>query len=167
MPRAADGPSVTALVAASPPLDPNSAYCNLLQCSDFADTCVVAERAGQVVAWVSGYRRPAAPDELFIWQVAVARAARGQGLARRMLGSLLARPPLADVTWVVATITADNQPSWRLFEGLARRRGVDLARQPCFDQHIHFGGSHASEWEVRVGPLSPRHAAPLPGDHTS
>src|SRR5690606_21532662 len=60
-PSELDGPQVTALIADCPPLDVNSAYCNLLQCSHFADTCVVAERAGQIVGWISGYRPPSAP----------------------------------------------------------------------------------------------------------
>src|SRR5690625_5758066 len=39
-PSAKDGYPLHELVAASPPLDPNSAYCNLLQCTHFADTAV-------------------------------------------------------------------------------------------------------------------------------
>ncbi|MBD4807723.1 diaminobutyrate acetyltransferase, partial [Xanthomonas citri pv. citri] len=35
-PAVTDGPSVTELIAQCLPLDPNSAYCNLLQCTHFA-----------------------------------------------------------------------------------------------------------------------------------
>src|SRR5690606_27480359 len=42
-PIAADGPAITRLIAACPPLDSNAAYCNLLQCTHFADFCIVAE----------------------------------------------------------------------------------------------------------------------------
>ena len=45
MPNAADGPAVSQLIASSPPLDTNSAYCNLLQCTDFAETCVAHMRS--------------------------------------------------------------------------------------------------------------------------
>ena len=68
-PSAEDGPAVSALIAASPPLDGNSAYCNLLQCSDFAGTCVVAEREGRLLGWISAYRPPSHRDRIFVWQV--------------------------------------------------------------------------------------------------
>src|SRR3546814_8137441 len=55
-PVATDGPAITALVARCAPLDRNSAYCNLLQCTHFADSCIVAERDGAIVGWVSGHR---------------------------------------------------------------------------------------------------------------
>ena len=80
-----DGPAITALIRSSPPLDVNSAYCNLVQCAHFAPTCVVAERDGRLVGWLSGHRPPTAPEEIFVWQVAVAEDARGQGLAGLML----------------------------------------------------------------------------------
>src|SRR5690606_38843738 len=71
MPRAEDGPRVSQLIASSPPLDVNSAYCNLLQCTDFSETCVLAERDGALLGWISAYRPPNAPELLFVWQVAV------------------------------------------------------------------------------------------------
>ncbi|WP_292254905.1 hypothetical protein [Mesorhizobium sp.] len=52
--------NVWELIAKWPQLDRNSLYCDLLLCSDFADTRVVAERAGAVVGWLSAYRRRAA-----------------------------------------------------------------------------------------------------------
>ncbi len=70
--RTADAVRVHDLVARCPPLDANSLYCNLLQCSHFSETCVVAERNGDLHGWVSGYIRPDRPDVLFVWQVAVA-----------------------------------------------------------------------------------------------
>ena len=61
MPRAEDGPAVTALIGSSPPLDVNSAYCNLLQCTDFRDTCVLAERDGEALRMLDELvARPAA-----------------------------------------------------------------------------------------------------------
>jgi diaminobutyrate acetyltransferase len=75
-----DGPAVFDLVARCPPLDPNSRYCNLLQCSHFAATSIIAPAdvgGHAALGFVSGYRIPARPDTLFIWQVAVDAAARG------------------------------------------------------------------------------------------
>lgn len=155
-PHSEDGPRISALIAASPPLDRNSAYCNLLQCTDFADTCVVAERAGQVVGWISAYRPPAAPERIFVWQVAVDDSARGEGLALRMLDALIALPAVADATDLTTTITHDNAASWALFRAFARRHGATLVRQPRFDRDAHFGGAHDTEWEARIAPLSAR-----------
>lgn len=153
-PCAEDGPAVTALISDCPPLDPNSAYCNLLQCTHFAETCVVAERNDQIVGWISGHLPPLDPSRFFVWQVAVHREARGEGLAGRMLEELLARPAAQSATYLVSTITQDNDASWALFGGFARRRGVQLVRTPYFERDAHFAGAHDTEWQAEIGPLS-------------
>jgi L-2,4-diaminobutyric acid acetyltransferase len=157
-PVATDGRAISGLIAACPPLDPNSAYCNLLQCTDFADSCIVAERADMLVGWVSGYRPPVAPANFFIWQVAISSAARGERLAGRMIHALLTRPEQAGITHLTTTITEDNRASWALFEGLARRWGAPVEKSIRFEREAHFAGAHATEWQVRIGPLplSPR-----------
>lgn len=141
------------LIAACPPLDGNSAYCNLLQCSDFADTCVIAERGGALLGWISAYRPPSAQERLFIWQVAVHADARGTGLGGRMLDTLLARPAFAGTTMLTTTVGADNAASWGLFEAFARRHGATLTRTPRFERDAHFDGAHETEWEARIAPL--------------
>lgn len=153
MPFAEDGPAITALIAACPPLDPNSAYCNLLQCSDFAESCIVAERDGAILGWISAYLPPRRPRELFVWQVAVAASARGLGLAGRMLDALLARPELQPLERLTTTITAENGASWALFEGFARRHGVAFERSLRFDRATHFAGAHDTEWQASIGPF--------------
>ena len=153
-PSPEDGPAITRLITASPPLDRNSAYCNLLQCSDFSDTCVVAELDGEAVGWISAYRPPSAPDRLFVWQVAVAEKARGTGLAGKMLDSLIKRPAVSGAVMLTTTITSNNAPSWALFEAFARRHDALLIeRVPRFKRETHFGGAHETEWEVRIAPL--------------
>src|SRR3546814_8400758 len=109
MPKAEDGAAISKLIAACPPLDRNSAYCNLLQCSHFADTCIVAERDGYIAGWISGYRPPSEPDRFFIWQVAVSETARGAGLAGRMIDMLLARPSAAGARALITTITRSEE----------------------------------------------------------
>ena len=153
-PDARDGARVRDLIAACPPLDQNSMYCNLLQCTHFSDTCILAERAGEAIGWISGYRQPAEPSTLFVWQVAVHEDARGLGLARKMLLSLLARPALEDVAWIKTTITPENDASRALFRSLADRADATLRETPGFDQHEHFRGKHPSERLVTIGPIS-------------
>ena len=94
-PTVEDGSDVWELISTCKPLDENSMYFNLIQCDHFADTCILAEREGQIVGWISGHIPPEKPDALFVWQVAVSPEARGLGLAGRMLRALFDRPELA------------------------------------------------------------------------
>jgi len=66
-PTAEDGYPLNQLVANSPPLDPNSVYCNLLQCTHFAETSVAVEESGQLVGFISAYIPPAKLDTVFVW----------------------------------------------------------------------------------------------------
>lgn len=152
-PEAADGAAVHDLIARCPPLDGNSLYCNLLQCSHFADTCVIAEIDGRIVGWVSGYIRPDAPSCLFVWQVAVAPEARGHGLAQRMIRDILQRETCRCVTRIETTITETNRASWSLFQRLADDLGAPLARRAGFDAQAHFAGRNPTEFLVDIGPL--------------
>ena len=116
-PNLKDGIAVFELVKNFPPLDTNSSYCNLLQCSHFASTSVAAEHEGQLAGFISGYIIPDRPNTLFVWQVAVSEQARGAGLASCMLKNLLERANCENITHIETSITQDNQASWALFKG--------------------------------------------------
>ena len=161
MPTAADGPAVWKLIAATASLDKNSLYCNLLQCSHFAATCALAERDGAVVGWVSGYVPPDLGNTLFVWQVCVGEAARGQGLARRLIGEVLARPTAQAITHLACTITEDNTPSWALFGSIARALKAQMVQTEHFSRSVHFDGGHDSELAVSIGPFERRHLTAL------
>lgn len=152
-PSAEDGYPLHDLVAASPPLDPNSIYCNLLQCSHFADTAVAVFKGEQLVGFVSGYLLPGQPNTLFVWQVVTAEQVRGQGLAKRMLKHLLARPACEQVSHIETTITPDNHASWALFRSLARDLGTQVHSQLHFERNTHFGGLHDDEHRLTLGPF--------------
>ncbi|KGJ05985.1 2,4-diaminobutyric acid acetyltransferase [Paracoccus halophilus] len=149
-PEPEDGSDIWALIRACKPLDENSMYCNLIQCDHFADTCVLAERDGVPVGWISGYILPDAADTLFIWQVAVSGDARGMGLGGRMLDSLLSRDDMAGVLHLKTTITRDNDASWALFRSLAARHNGVLTDKPHFRKDDHFDGEHATEHMVTI-----------------
>ncbi|WP_421849381.1 diaminobutyrate acetyltransferase [Marinomonas sp.] len=154
-PSALDGMAVNQLVASCPPLDTNSVYCNLLQASHFAETSVAASlENGEMVGFVSGYIIPNQVDTLFIWQVAVSEKARGQGLAKKMVSSLLERSNCSDVRYIETSITASNEGSWALFRRLANQLGVPLEESVMFDKQDHFKGKHDTEHLVRIGPFS-------------
>ncbi len=152
-PTAADGAEVWRLVRDSGSLDENSMYCNLLQCTHFASTCAVAELEGAVVGWLSGYVPPERPDTYFVWQVAVAEAARGRGVARKLILGVLERDACGDVDHVQSTITDDNRASWALFGGIAERLAAPLVRRPHFCEGKEFDGIHDTEHLVTIGPF--------------
>ena len=158
-PSLEDGKAVQDLVASCATLDDNSLYCNFLQCTHFADTSVVAEHDGTVLGWISGYCPPAEPATLFIWQVAVHGDARGSGLARKMLFSLLERDSLGHIRHLKTTITPGNDASRALFRSLAGTVGAPIVEAPGFEEERHFSGRHASECLVTIGPLRPRQNA--------
>ena len=153
-PTLEDGMTAFQLIKNCPPLDINSSYCNLLQCSHFANTSVVVERDGVMLGFISGYAIPERPDTLFIWQVAVAKQARGIGLASSMLAHILARPHCTDITYLETTITQENHASWALFNRLASTLSATLQRSAWMDKDTHFAGQHDSEALVRIGPFN-------------
>lgn len=153
IPDATDGSDVYKLISRCQPLDTNSMYCNLLQCSHFAQTAVAAEMNGELVGFVSGYRLPQQPDTLFVWQVAVDKKARGQGLAVRMLNELLQRHRHA-VNHLHTSITPGNEASWNTFRRLANNLGAPLNISTLFDKEQHFKQAHDSEMLVHIGPFT-------------
>lgn len=161
------GAAVARLISECPPLDTNSTYCNLLQCSHFAETSVAARTEEGLVGFISGYRIPQKPDTLFIWQVAVSPKARGQNLATRMLKHILNRPGNQHLVKLETTITAENKASWSLFRGLARRLDTALSSKPWLERQRHFAGQHDTEMLVTIGPFKPRRVSTVTDLHAS
>ena len=153
MPQGSDGAGIWQLVREAGSLDENSMYCNLLQCTHFAKTCILAESAGEIAGWLSAYIPPDEPETLFVWQVCVAEHARGQGLARKLVEGVLEREACANVTSLKTTITPDNSASWALFRGVARSLGAPLDHAAHFEKDAHFGGAHETEHLVTIGPF--------------
>lgn len=157
VPRATDGHALNQLVKRCPPLDTNSVYCNLLQCTDFSATSIAAEHTdGDLVGFISGYCPPSRPDTLFIWQVAVDDRMRGQGLALRMLLELVRRTGMNNgVRWLETTISPGNTASEALFARAFRQLGVKPDTRVLFSRDSHFDGQHDDEVLYRAGPFSP------------
>ncbi|MBV1786466.1 diaminobutyrate acetyltransferase [Marinobacterium sp. D7] len=154
-PRAQDGAEVFRLIERCPPLDTNSMYCNLLQCGDFADTSIAAvDDGGRLVGFISGYRPPERQDTLFVWQVAVDPAARGQRLGNRMLMALADRLADEGVHFIETTITPDNQASQSMFARFFSALGAPVEERVLFARHEHFDGAHDDEVLYRAGPFN-------------
>ncbi|MFA5678489.1 MAG: diaminobutyrate acetyltransferase [Pseudomonas sp.] len=154
-PRATDGYALNQLVKRCPPLDTNSVYCNLLQCSDFSATSIAAENnTGELVGFISGYCPPARPDTLFVWQVAVDDRMRGQGLAISMLLELIQRTAADGVRWLETTISPGNTASEALFAKAFRQLNVEPETCVLFSRATHFDGQHDDEVLYRAGPFT-------------
>lgn len=153
-PNPEDGAAVYELIQNCPPLDTNSMYCNLLQCTHFAHTSIKAEIEDELVGFVSGYVPPDKENTLFVWQVAVSDKARGKGLGKRMLFKLLKRASEQDVKFLETTITPDNEASWALFTSVAESMDTELNTKTLFDKNKHFNGDHDSEVLLRIGPFA-------------
>lgn len=153
-PSVAYGAEIHRLVAACKPLDLNSRYAYLLLCEHFAETCALAHEGDRVVGFVSAYRPPQRADTIFVWQVAVAPAARGQGVAGAMLRELLARSALRECRYLETTVSPSNEPSRRLFHGIARSMNAALTESTLFAQEAFAEEQHECEMLLRIGPFA-------------
>jgi L-2,4-diaminobutyric acid acetyltransferase len=151
-PQVGDGPDLWRLARDSGELDLNSPYCYLLWCRDFSQTSVVARAGRTVVGFVTGHVRPDAADTLFVWQVAVSRAYRGQRVGRRMLDRLASVMHRLGCRYLEATVSPGNVPSARMFTSFARAQAAPLAWSGGFDAAM-FPDHHEREDLVRIGPL--------------
>lgn len=149
-PRPNDAPAIWRLAPAQG-ADRDSPYAFVLLCTHFADTGIVASLDGAVVGYALGYRPPAYPRDLFVWQLGVAPGGPDD-LAVRMLEELLARPACAEARFLCMTRAPTDLPLRDLLATLGRRCGVGLREEPCFS-HALFARPHADEALCRVGPL--------------
>nr|WP_255415820.1 diaminobutyrate acetyltransferase [Salinisphaera sp. Q1T1-3] len=155
-----DGAGILRLVHDLGVLDVNSAYAYMLIGEHHAGTSVVAEIEGRLVGFISAYVLPADPETVFVWQVGVAPAGRGKGLATRMLVDILKRPACADVRYLDTTIGPTNEPSQALFRGLARRLETSIDETVLFPAELFdaFDAGephepHEAEHLFRIGPF--------------
>jgi L-2,4-diaminobutyric acid acetyltransferase len=149
-PEVSDGVACWRLAAATGVLDVNSRYAYLLWCRDFAATSVVARHDGEVLGFVTGFRRPEEPSTLVVWQVGVDAAVRGQGVAAAMLDALFDRVPGVD--HLEATVTPDNTGSVALFSRFAERRDAPVGHSELFGAEL-LGDGHEPEILFRIGPV--------------
>lgn len=150
-PQLTDGAAMWRLTRDTGVLDLNSSYQYLLWCRDFAATSVVAESHGQHFGFITGFMRPDEPGTLMIWQVAVDTAARGHGLASRMLDYLVES---TNAQHLETTVTDDNAASKKLFASLADRHGAQHDITALFTPDI-YPDDHDTEYLHRIGPLVP------------
>lgn len=134
-------------------LEANSAYCYLLMCREFGETCVLAEEAGAPAGFVMAFRPPERPDAVFVWQVGVSPAHRGRGVGGGLLGALARRASGRGVRYLEATVAPSNKASRALFESFARRMDAPIRWLPGYSPELFPEGAHEEETLLRVGPF--------------
>ena len=151
-PTQEDASAVHQMLKEAGGLDVNTLYCYMLLCSQFRETCRIARAEdGSVAGFLSAYRVPDEPQALFVWQVAVSRHFRKQGIAKRLLMNVVTedaeRAPLAYLT---ATVADSNKASLALFRSIAREHGSELSVEPCFKADDFLPEAHEAEPLVRI-----------------
>ena len=107
---------------------------------------MVAKESGVPLGFISAYRRPDAPQTLFVWQVGVAPEAQGRGIASRMLRTLIERKSLSDITRLETTISPSNKASRALFDKIAKERGHPVEITPFLEASaFDLAGTHEAE----------------------
>ncbi|CAM4006951.1 diaminobutyrate acetyltransferase [Cohnella lubricantis] len=151
-PTTEDGKRMWRLAANSGRLDLNSPYAYVMMGKWLSDTCLIAERKedGREVGFITGFRMPADPQTLFIWQVAVDASCRGRGVALAMLNELTAE---LDVRYVETTISPGNSASRRLFQKWADSLRTALTVTEGFREDHFPGMDHEREELFRIGPI--------------
>lgn len=149
--RAVDGARMWELVRESDALELNTSYCYMLLAKHFDATTLVAERGDQLLGFVMAYRPPRQPDTAFVWQIGVAAAARGQGVAGKLLDSLASN---SGARYIEASVGVSNEPSRALFSGFARRHDAAVDSDEDFINAAEFPGEHETEKRFRIGPLA-------------
>lgn len=154
-PRTSDGTAVWSFIRDVGNLDLNSAYCYLMLCDYFKDTCLIAEADGELIGFVSAFRAPDKPSTLFIWQVAVAASERGKGLSKTLLDELISRGDVEENLYIEATISPSNVASKALFSGIAKRYEAELGISSGYSaEWFPAGSAHEDELLFRVGPIN-------------
>lgn len=125
-------------------LDVNSAYLYFLLADHFRATCVLAESGPELAGFLTGYRRPDAPNTLFVWQVAVSPDMRGQGVASGLLQALESRSWFPEIRRIELTISPDNPASQALFKRWADRLKRPIQKQPYLSTEL-LGAGHQPE----------------------
>ena len=146
------GYQISELIKNSPPLDLNSTYLYFIQSHYFNKTCAIAvNEIDRVIGFVSGFQDPRKKDTLFIWQVAISKDARGNGLASKLIHFILQEHP--HMQFIETTITKDNTSSISLFNKISQELYTNIIEEPFLDKTKHFLNQHDSENLFRIGPF--------------
>lgn len=152
-PMETDASMIRTIAQNSRSLDVNSTYAYLLCCSIFKRTTRVLRKQTIIGGFATGLLKPDTPDELFIWQVAVAELAQGKGLGLAMILDIIRGEVSRGVRFVEATVTPSNERSFRMFQKVATELRCPLNRTAGFKSELFETESHPPEECIRIGPV--------------
>ncbi len=135
-------------------LDVNSTYAYLILCEHFSDTCLLAEQNEELVGFVSAYFPPQLEDTLFIWQIAVKKDFRGQGIAKSLLINLLESLINYEIYFLETSITPSNKISRSLIFKLAEELQCPVEETELFSRELFVDSPHEPEFLIRIGPFN-------------
>lgn len=164
-PRPEDGFAVWELVKDTPGLDTNSPYSYVLWFRDFAECSLLATLNGEIIGFLTGYRRPEEPETYFVWQTAVSPRHGIPFLGVRLFEAAAERQRALGARYVEATVSADNKAIQMVLKQYARKRSAELTERVLFPAEW-LGDGHHDEVLHRIGPLtgtrpeSPTHTHP-------
>nr|WP_060887801.1 diaminobutyrate acetyltransferase [Streptomyces caniscabiei] len=165
-PRPEDGFAVWELVKGTPGLDTNSPYSYVLWFRDFADCSLLATVNGEIVGFLTGYRRPDEPDTYFVWQTAVSPRHGIPFLGVRLFEAAAERQRERGARHVEATVSADNKAIQMVLKQYARKRSAEVAERVLFPA-AWLGDGHHDEVLHRIGPLAGPLTDPVTGTLTT
>ncbi|MFF8456420.1 L-2,4-diaminobutyric acid acetyltransferase [Streptomyces albidoflavus] len=151
-PRPADAPAVWRLAERTAALDPNGPHHYALWFRDFADTSLVATLDEEVVGFVTGYRRPEAPDTYFVWQYAAVARFALPFLDAELFESAADRERARGARYVETTAGTGSQGLVTVLEQYARGRSAPVRTALLFPAE-RFPAAHADEVLYRIGPF--------------
>jgi L-2,4-diaminobutyric acid acetyltransferase len=152
-PVPADGLAVWRLVESTPGLDSNSSYCYKLWFRDFAETSLIATVDDEVVGFLTGYRRPEAPDTYFVWQTAVSPRHGIPFLGVKLFQAAADLQVGTGARFVEATVSSANKAIIMVLKQYARKHSADIQTEVLFPASM-FPDSHHDEVLYRIGPLA-------------
>ncbi|REK77051.1 diaminobutyrate acetyltransferase [Paenibacillus paeoniae] len=152
-PTIEDGQGIWKLVKRAGGLDVNSAYCYLMLCDMFSETCCIAEQDGRMCGFLSAFRKPEQPDTLFVWQIAVDPVRRGNGIGSLLLKEVISRNSNDTIHYIEATISPGNMASRSLFVSMARELESECKISERYEASM-FPEAHETELMFRIGPIA-------------
>jgi L-2,4-diaminobutyric acid acetyltransferase len=148
-----DGLAVWRLVENTPGLDSNSPYYYTLWFKDFAESSLVATVDGEVVGFITGYRRPDAPDTYFVWQTAVSPRHGIPFLGVKLFQAAADRQVGTGARFVEASVSAENKAIIMVLKQYGKKYSASIQTEVLFPSSM-FPDSHHDEVLYRIGPLT-------------
>lgn len=141
------------IVKESQVLDVNSSYSYLLWGKYFNETSIIAQIEDRAIGFVTGFLKPDSPNTLFVWQVAVDPTYRGNGLATKLIMTLIDKLRNRNIQYLEATVTPSNEPSSNLFKGIAQQYETKCHIYECFSKDQFPDETHEAEFAYKIGPF--------------